>query len=110
MPSSAVSKKSSDEVAPSARSGTIDSREHTTKASASAGLNLNIFGAVAGVFSGKSKKETAADGSSVEHRDDKAAIKGAGAGNLNAVGAADFEETKKSDEAAWREPGKINHI
>lgn len=35
---------------------------------------------------------------------------GAGAGNLNAVGAADFEETKKSDEAAWREPGKINHI
>lgn len=41
-----------------------------------AGLNLNIFGAVAGVFSGKSKKETAADGSSVEHRDDKAAIKG----------------------------------
>lgn len=41
-----------------------------------AGLNLNIFGAVAGVFSGKSKKETAADGSSVEHRDDKAAVKG----------------------------------
>lgn len=41
-----------------------------------AGLNLNIFGAVAGVFSGKSKKETAADGSSVEHRDDKAAMKG----------------------------------
>lgn len=41
-----------------------------------AGLNLNIFGALSGVFSGKSKKETAADGSSVEHRDDKAAVKG----------------------------------
>lgn len=73
----------------------VDSREHSTKASASvrsrkyprsqprltdfsqkAGLNLNIFGAVAGAFSGKSKKETAADGSSVEHRDDKAAVKG----------------------------------
>lgn len=35
MSSSAVSKKSSEEVAPSTRSGTIDSREHTTKASAS---------------------------------------------------------------------------
>jgi hypothetical protein len=31
---------------------------------------------VAGVFQGKSKKETAADGSSVEHRDNKAAVKG----------------------------------
>jgi len=95
-----------------------------------AGLNLNIFGAVAGVFQGKSKKETAADGSSVEHRDDKAAVKGwfpscycvhwecelltsdlgAGAGNFSAVGAADLEETKKSDAADWREEGKINHI
>lgn len=35
---------------------------------------------------------------------------GAGAGNFSAVGAADLEETKKSDEASWREPGKINHI
>jgi hypothetical protein len=86
---------------------------------------------VAGVFQGKSKKETAADGSSVEHRDDKAALKGwffflatacllkrelltfiagAGAGNFSAVGAADLEETKKSDAADWREEGKINHI
>jgi hypothetical protein len=85
---------------------------------------------VAGVFQGKSKKETAADGSSVEHRDDKAAVKGwfsfvpmralrrgmltfslgAGAGNFSAVGAADLEETKKSDAADWREEGKINHI
>jgi hypothetical protein len=82
------------------------------------------------VFQGKSKKETAADGSSVEHRDDKAAVKGqvsffsmhalrhqlltsnagAGAGNFSAVGAADLEETKKSDAAEWREAGKINHI
>jgi len=41
-----------------------------------AGLNLNVFGALSGVFSGSSKKETAADGSSVEYRDDKAAVKG----------------------------------
>jgi len=81
---------------------------------AKAGLNLNIFGALSGVFSGSSKKETAADGSSVEHRNDKAAMKGwfslsrilreqwltlnagAGAGNLSAVGNADVEESKKS--------------
>ena len=42
-----------------------------------AGLNLNIFGAVAGAFSGKSKKETAADGSSVEQREEQAHVKGA---------------------------------
>lgn len=85
---------------------------------------------MAGVFQGKSKKETAADGSSVEHRDDKAAVKGrfsflpihvlrhelltfdlgAGGGNFSAIGAADLEETKKSDAADWREEGKINHI
>jgi hypothetical protein len=39
-------------------------------------LNLNLFAALSGVFSGSSKKETAADGSSVEHRNDKAAMKG----------------------------------
>lgn len=83
-----------------------------------AGLNLNIFGALSGVFSGKSKTETAKDGSSVEHRDDKAAVKGestrtvvvcrgvliflsgAGAGNLSAVGAADLEENKKSHQGS----------
>ena len=53
-----------------------------------AGLNLNVFGAVSGMFSSKSKKDTAADGSSVEHRDERAAVKGAGAGNMSAVGAA----------------------
>jgi hypothetical protein len=35
---------------------------------------------------------------------------GAGGGNFSAVGAADLEETKKSDAADWREEGKINHI
>lgn len=41
-----------------------------------AGINLNIFGAIAGAFSGKSQKETAADGSSTEHREDRAKVKG----------------------------------
>jgi hypothetical protein len=132
----------------------VDSREHSTKASASvslpslaqtikhqisspahsfqdkytdlpcslpqAGLNLNVLGAVSGVFSGKSKKEIAKDGSSTEWRDDKAAVDGGsrgyfllgvvcgelltfvgvGGGNASAVGAADVEESKKSHQGA----------
>ena len=41
-----------------------------------AGINLNIFGAVAGAFSGKSNKETAPDGSSTESREEHADVKG----------------------------------
>ena len=41
-----------------------------------AGVNLNIFGAVSGMFSGKAKKETAPDGSSTEQREEQAAVKG----------------------------------
>lgn len=41
-----------------------------------AGLNLNIFGAIAGAFSGKSNKKTEADGSSVEEREERAAVQG----------------------------------
>ncbi|KAM0723529.1 hypothetical protein Q7P37_000516 [Cladosporium fusiforme] len=111
MPSNEVSKKMAQDVAPPQRTGAVESHEQSAKASASnparliadfgvakqkAGLNLNIFGALSGVFSGKSTKTTGKDGNSVEKRDDKAAMKGAGAGNLTAVGAADAEEDKKS--------------
>jgi len=58
---------------------------------ASSQLNLNLFGAISGAFSGKSKKEKQADGSEVEHRQDNSAIKGVAAGNGSAVGAADAE-------------------
>ncbi|KAL1584144.1 hypothetical protein WHR41_07247 [Cladosporium halotolerans] len=98
MSSNAVSKKADQQVAPS-RTGQVETHEESAKASASAGLNLNIFGALSGVFSGKSTKETAADGSSVEHRDDKAAMKGAGKGNLSAAGAAAASDNKKSQRA-----------
>jgi hypothetical protein len=54
-------------------------------------LNLNLFGAISGAFSGKSKKEKQADGSEVEHRQDNSAIKGVAMGNGSAVGAADAE-------------------
>lgn len=37
-----------------------------------AGLNLNLAGAVSGLFSSKSKKTTNADGSSVEEKEEQA--------------------------------------
>ncbi|KAF4550058.1 Hypothetical protein D9617_19g103640 [Elsinoe fawcettii] len=76
----------------------VESYEKETKASASAGLNLNIFGAVSGIFSSKSRKDTAKDGSSVEHREENGRIKGAGHGNMQAAGAGDFHDR----EAAYR--------
>ena len=41
-----------------------------------AGLNLNLAGAVSGLFSSKSMKTTNPDGSSVEEREENAAAKG----------------------------------
>lgn len=82
--------------------------------SAKAGLNLNVFGALAGAFSSKSSKETAEDGSSLETEEKNARVKGkifrsrwwnapianpgvgAGAGNLNAAAAANAEKNNKS--------------
>lgn len=61
------------------------------KADCSSQLNLNLFGAISGAFSGKSKKEKQADGSEVEHRQDNSAIKGVAAGNGSAAGAAAAE-------------------
>ena len=53
----------------------VETQEHHAKASASAGLNLNLFGALSGALSSKSKKttHTNADGesTSVEDRSDE---------------------------------------
>ncbi|KAK3115314.1 hypothetical protein LTR53_005441, partial [Teratosphaeriaceae sp. CCFEE 6253] len=76
MSSSAVSKQSSQALAQPSQPGSVtEVKEHSASGSASAGLNLNVFGAVAGAFSGKSKKDTAADGSSVEHREEEGRVK-----------------------------------
>jgi len=68
----------------------VEEREVNASASAQGGLSLNIFGAISGVFSGKSKKttHTAADGSSrsVEDRHGTGHVDGAGGGTLSAVG------------------------
>ncbi|KAG8628760.1 hypothetical protein KVT40_002625 [Elsinoe batatas] len=76
----------------------VESYEKETKASASAGLNLNLFAAVSGMFSSKSSKQTAADGSSIEHREENARVKGAGHGNAQAAGQGDFHDR----EAAYK--------
>ncbi|PNS14942.1 hypothetical protein CAC42_2171 [Sphaceloma murrayae] len=76
----------------------IESYEKETKASASAGLNLNIFAAFSGMFSSKTRKDTAADGSSVEHREEHGRVKGAGHGNMQAAGQGQLHDR----EAAYR--------
>jgi hypothetical protein len=49
----------------------VETQEHHASANASAGLNLNLFGALSGAFSSKSKKttHTNADGSSTATED-----------------------------------------
>ncbi|KAL1596922.1 hypothetical protein SLS59_007665 [Nothophoma quercina] len=103
----------------------VETREHHAKASASGGLNLNIFGALSGALSSKSKKttHTNADGSStsVEDRHDKAAANGIAHGQGNAYAAADAEEggkkTKSREIAQSAEQGravsaskKVDHL
>jgi hypothetical protein len=64
-----------------------------------AGLNLNLFAALSGAFSGKSKKtkNTAEDGSSVETEDTRVTghANGVGAGNLSAVGQAQAQSSER---------------
>ena len=56
-----------------------------------AGVNLNIFAAVSGMFGSNTKKETKPDGSSTEDTQSSGRVKGAGVGNLSAVGEANTE-------------------
>ena len=60
-----------------------------------AGINLNIFAAISGIFGSKTQKETKADGSSTEHTQSAGRMKGAGAGNLSAMGEANAETTDR---------------
>ncbi|KAF3042699.1 palmitoyltransferase swf1 [Didymella heteroderae] len=77
----------------------VETQEHHAKASASGGLNLNLFGALSGALSSKSKKttHTNADGSStsVEDRHDKAAANALANGSAQAFASADAEEGGK---------------
>jgi hypothetical protein len=80
MPSQEVSKSSSQAQQQQMQQSSqhardVETQEHHSSANASAGLNLNLFGALSGAFSSKSKKTTHenADGSktSVEDKHDQ---------------------------------------
>jgi hypothetical protein len=64
-----------------------------------AGLNLNIFAAFSGVFSGRKKKttDTAKDGSShsVEHSEGHGKVRGYGTGTMNAIGAGEVKKKER---------------
>jgi hypothetical protein len=72
---------------------------YTSNTTCQGGLSLNIFGALSGVFSGKSKKttDTAADGSSksVERRRGTGHVDGAGGGTLSAVGQGTVQSQER---------------
>ncbi|KAF2260690.1 hypothetical protein CC78DRAFT_620088 [Lojkania enalia] len=81
----------------------VETKEYQGSANASAGLNLNIFGAFSGALSSKSKKTTHTnpDGSStsVEDRDDKAIAQGHAAGQGAAYASANATEHGKQQTA-----------
>ncbi|PSN75069.1 hypothetical protein BS50DRAFT_567811 [Corynespora cassiicola Philippines] len=74
----------------------VETQEHHANAGASAGLNLNIFGALSGAFSSKSKKTTHRnkDGSSheVEDRYEQGVANAAAHGNGTAYAQGEANE------------------
>ncbi|KAF1349791.1 hypothetical protein BDV97DRAFT_398596 [Delphinella strobiligena] len=74
-----------------------EEKEASVSGSASAGLNLNVFGALSGAFSGKSSKQQENDGSSVERKENSQHISGVGMGSLNAAGAANAEAKSRQE-------------
>ncbi|KAJ4988247.1 hypothetical protein SVAN01_06182 [Stagonosporopsis vannaccii] len=74
----------------------VETQEHHAKASASGGLNLNLFGALSGALSSRSTKTTTTgrDGAStsVEDRHDQAHANALAGGRANAHAAAEAEE------------------
>ncbi|CAK4032340.1 hypothetical protein DOTSEDRAFT_121804 [Lecanosticta acicola] len=102
--SGAVAKQQPKEISrPDAAGGVVEQKEASAKASANAGLNLNVFGALSGAFSSKSSKKTEQDGSSVEDREENASVSGAGVGNANANAAASAEQRGREMRAAIQE-------
>lgn len=93
MSSSSVAKQQGQQVSQPEREARLESKESSASANASvglsmtvlvtlsdsfsqAGLNLNVFGALSGVFSGKSNKDVEADGSSTEQKEEQSHLKG----------------------------------
>jgi len=85
-----------------------------------AGLNLNLFGALSGVFSGKSDKmtDTKVDGSSCTEEKSQGVgkVRGEGGGSVNALAAAKADagtremRAVKGGEGGNGEGGGVDHL
>ncbi|KAF2804660.1 uncharacterized protein BDZ99DRAFT_525491 [Mytilinidion resinicola] len=88
----------------------VESEEQHASASAQAGLNLNLLGAVSGIFSAKSKKTTNnnPDGSSVstEERAERGQASRRAAGNATAIGAANANSGRRK----MKEVQAVDHL
>ncbi|KAL9087492.1 MAG: hypothetical protein Q9165_006603 [Trypethelium subeluteriae] len=93
---SQVTKSRGQQVAkPTQQAPSIEQSEQTASANAKAGVNLNLFAAVSGIFGSKTQKETNPDGSSTENTQSAGRVKGAGVGNMSAVGEANAQTTDR---------------
>ncbi|KAI4660788.1 uncharacterized protein J4E79_005356 [Alternaria viburni] len=102
--------------------GSREVQEHHASANASAGLNLNLFGALSGAFSSKQKKTTHqnADGSSTTEEDkhDKGSASAAVGGRGSAYAAGNAQQSslkaKESGMAQEQKQGKkvekVDHL
>ncbi|KAF2026595.1 hypothetical protein EK21DRAFT_115650 [Setomelanomma holmii] len=101
----------------------VETQEHHAKAQASAGLNLNLLGALSGAFSSKSKKTTHqnADGSSevTEDKHDQGMANAAarGQGGAYAQGSAEERSLKAKERGVGQSAtqgkkveGKVDHL
>ncbi|KAF2825370.1 hypothetical protein CC86DRAFT_42547 [Ophiobolus disseminans] len=94
----------------------VETQEHHASANASAGLNLNLFGALSGAFSSKSKKTTHenADGSkeTVEDKHDQAAANAAARGQGAAYAQAGAQEhsLKAKERGVVQEAGQAKRV
>ncbi|KAJ4349586.1 palmitoyltransferase swf1 [Didymosphaeria variabile] len=93
----------------------VETTEHKSSANASAGLNLNLFGALSGALSSTKRKETTnkPDGSkhTIEDSHDKAAASGYAAGQGNAFAQGNTQDggkhEKRREIGQKQEQGKI---
>lgn len=89
-------------------------RLHEANCYDQAGLNLNLAGAISGIFSGKKDKktDTDADGTShsVEHSKGRGYVEGSGMGTLDAVGSGESSVTERQRRTVEGTQEQIDHL
>ncbi|KAH7397339.1 hypothetical protein BKA66DRAFT_437906 [Pyrenochaeta sp. MPI-SDFR-AT-0127] len=94
----------------------VETQEHHASANASAGLNLNLFGALSGAFSSITKKTTHknADGSSIsvedKHEQGVAKAIAQGQGNAYAAGNAQEHSLKANERIVGQEASQAKKV